>query len=98
MNQLFNALQRYGIGRLAVMLGIGAGAAALIAAIVLNLGVQPMGLLYSNLDLREAGSITQALEQANIKYEVKGDGSTIMVQRDKVAAARRSRRPAGRSG
>ncbi len=88
VNQLFNALQRYGIGRLAVMLGIGAGAAALIAAIVLNLGVQPMGLLYSNLDLREAGSITQALEQANIKYEVKGDGSTIMVQRDKVAAAR----------
>ena len=88
MNQLFNALQRYGIGRLAVMLGIGAGAAALIAAIVLNLGAQPMGLLYSNLDLREAGTITQALEQAGIKYEVKGDGSTIMVARDKVASAR----------
>ena len=88
MNQLFNALQRYGIGRLAVMLGIGAGAAALIAAIVLNLGVQPMGLLYANLDLREAGSITQALDAAGIKYEVKGDGSTVMVQRDKVASAR----------
>jgi len=88
VNQLFNALQRYGIGRLAVMLGIGAGAAALIAAIVLNLGAQPMGLLYSNLDLREAGTITQALEQAGIKYQVKGDGSTIMVERDKVASAR----------
>jgi flagellar M-ring protein FliF len=88
VNQLFNALQRYGIGRLAVMLGIGAGAAALIAAILLNVGVQPMGLLYSNLDLREAGTITQALEQAGIKYQVKGDGSTIMVDRDKVAQAR----------
>jgi len=88
VNQLFNALQRYGIGRLAVMLGIGAGAAALIAAILLNLGAQPMGLLYSNLDLREAGTITQALDQAGIKYQVKGDGSTIMVERDKVASAR----------
>jgi flagellar M-ring protein FliF len=88
VNQLFNALQRYGIGRLAVMLGIGAGAAALIAAIVLNLGTQPMGLLYANLDLREAGTITQALDAAGIKYEVKGDGSTVMVQRDKVASAR----------
>ncbi|MGA0601734.1 flagellar basal-body MS-ring/collar protein FliF [Caulobacter sp. KR2-114] len=70
------------------MLGIGAGAAALIAAILLNVGGQPMGLLYSNLDLREAGTITQALEQAGIKYQVKGDGSTIMVERDKVASAR----------
>ena len=70
------------------MLGIGAGAAALIAAILLNVGAQPMGLLYSNLDLREAGTITQALEQAGIKYQVKGDGSTIMVERDKVASAR----------
>ncbi len=70
------------------MLGVGVGATALVMAIVLNLGVAPMGLLYSNLDLREAGSITQALDQAGIKYEVKGDGSTIMVPRDKVASAR----------
>ena len=53
-------------------MGVGGGAAALILAIVLNLGLQPMGLLYSNLDLREAGSITQSLDQAGIKYEVKG--------------------------
>src|SRR5580704_12428324 len=57
-------------------------------AIVLNLGLEPMGLLYSNLDLKEAGTITQALDAAGIKYEVKGDGSTIMVARDHVASAR----------
>src|SRR5262249_47897946 len=49
---------------------------------------QPKALLYSNLDLKEAGSITQQLDQAGIKYEVKGDGSTIMVQRDQVASTR----------
>jgi len=81
-------MQRFGVGRLAVLLGVGGGGAALVLAIVLNLAAQPMGLLYSNLDLKEAGSITQALDQAGVKYEVKGDGSTIMVPRDRVASTR----------
>ncbi|MBV9995081.1 MAG: flagellar M-ring protein FliF [Caulobacteraceae bacterium] len=88
MNAFFEALQRFGIGRLAAILGVGGGAAAILITIALNLGAEPMGLLYSNLDLREAGSITQALDQAGIKYEVKGDGATIMVPRDKVASTR----------
>jgi flagellar M-ring protein FliF len=87
LNQLVAALQRFGIGRLAAILGIGAGLAAVLAAIFMNLG-QPKALLYSNLDLKEAGTITAALDQAGIKYEVKGDGSTIMVQRDQVATTR----------
>jgi flagellar M-ring protein FliF len=80
-------LQRFGIGRVAAVIGIGAGFTAVMAAIFLNLG-QPKSLLYSNLDLKEAGSITAALDQAGIKYEVKGDGSTIMVPRDEVASTR----------
>ncbi|MDO8902233.1 MAG: flagellar basal-body MS-ring/collar protein FliF [Phenylobacterium sp.] len=87
MNQFVAALQRFGIGRLAAILGIGAGVAAALIAVTMNLG-QPKALLYSNLDMREAGSITQALEQARVKYEVKGDGSTILVNRDEVASTR----------
>jgi flagellar M-ring protein FliF len=88
LNSFFQALQRFGVGRLAVLLGVGGGGAALLITIMLNLAAAPMGLLYSNLDLREAGSITQALDQAGIKYQLQGDGSTIMVSRDKVASAR----------
>ena len=87
MNQLLAALQRFGIGRLAAILGIGAGVAAVLFALSMNLG-QPKALLYSNLDLKEAGTITQSLDQAGVKYEVKGDGSTIMVPRDQVASTR----------
>ncbi len=87
MNQLLGALQRFGIGRLAAILGIGAGVAAVLFALTMNLG-EPKALLYSNLDLKEAGSITQALDQSGVKYEVKGDGSTILVPRDEVAATR----------
>lgn len=87
LNQLVAALQGFGIGRLAAILGIGAGVAAALLTLTMNLG-QPKALLYSNLDMREAGSITQALDQAGVKYEVKGDGSTIMVNRDQVASTR----------
>ncbi len=88
MQSLIEALQRFGIGRLGAVVGIAAGVAAALFALVLNVGSQPKALLYSNLDLKEAGQITQALDQASIKYEVKGDGSTIMVPRDKVASTR----------
>ncbi|THD62185.1 flagellar basal-body MS-ring/collar protein FliF [Phenylobacterium sp.] len=87
MNQILAALQRFGIGRLAAILGIGAGVAAALFAVTMGLG-QPKALLYSNLDLKEAGTITQALDQGGIKYEVKGDGSTILVNRDQVASTR----------
>jgi len=87
LNQFVAALQRFGFGRLAAILGIGAGVAAALFAVTLNFG-QPKALLYSNLDLKEASSITQALDQAGVKYEVKGDGATIMVARDDVASTR----------
>jgi flagellar M-ring protein FliF len=87
LNSFVAALQKFGIGRLAAFLGIGAGVAAALFALTMNLG-EPKALLYSNLDMKEAGSITAALDQAGVKYEVKGDGSTIMVGRDKVASTR----------
>lgn len=70
------------------MLGIGAGVVAVLVALIMFMGREPNELLYSNLDLKEASDVTQALSQAGIKYETKGDGSTILVPRDKVASAR----------
>ena len=82
------ALQKFGIGRLAAVLGVAAGVAAVLVAIMLRMGQAPDALLYSNLDLREASEITAALDQAGIKYSSKGDGSTIFVSRDEVGTAR----------
>jgi flagellar M-ring protein FliF len=88
LDQFLGFLQRFGLGRLTAILGVSAGVAAALFALVLNLGAEPKALLYSNLDMKEASSITQALDQAGIKYEAKGDGTTIMVPRDKVASTR----------
>jgi len=82
------AIQKFGIGRLAAVLGVSAGVAAVLVAIMLRVGQSPDALLYSNLDLREAAEISAALDTAGIKYSAKGDGSTIFVSRDDVGAAR----------
>lgn len=70
------------------MLGVGAGVVAVLVALIMFMGREPNELLYSNLDLKEASDVTQALSQAGIKFETKGDGSTILVPRDKVGSAR----------
>jgi flagellar M-ring protein FliF len=88
VNPFAGLIQRFGFGRLVTILGVSAGVAAALFALVLNVSAQPKALLYANLDLKEAGSITQALDQAGVKYEVKGDGSTILAPRDEVASAR----------
>jgi flagellar M-ring protein FliF len=88
VDKFLSAIQRFGVGRLAALAGVAVGSIAVLAAVVMMLGKQPSELLYSNLDLKEASAVTQALDQAGIKYETKGDGSTIMVARDKVNSAR----------
>ena len=88
MNPFAGLIQRFGLGRIIAILGGSAGVAAALFAVVMHIGTEPDALLYSNLDLKEASQITQSLDQANVKYLAKGDGSTIMVPRDKVASTR----------
>ena len=88
MEGLLRTLQGFGIGRLAAILGGAAGLAAVVAAVLLRVGTPSMSLLYSNLDPKEASQVVAALDQAGIKHEEKGDGTTIMVDRDKVSTAR----------
>ena len=88
MESLLRTLQGFGVGRLVALAGGAAGIAAILIAIMLRIGTEPKSLLYANLDLKEASQITAALDQAGVKYEAKGDGSTLMVDRDKVASTR----------
>jgi flagellar M-ring protein FliF len=88
LNPFAGLIARFGLGRVIAILGGAAGVAAAFFAIIMHMGNEPKALLYSNLDLKEAGTITQALDQGGIKYEARGDGSTIMVPRDQVASTR----------
>ena len=54
-----------------------------------------MGLLYSGLDLAEAGRIGQKLEEMKVPFEARGDGSVLMVPASQVARVRMELAAAG---
>ena len=88
MNGLSNLLLKAGPTRLFAVLGIAAIAAALLFTMVLRMGGESKALLFAGVDMREAGAITQLLEQAEIEYELRGDGGSIYVPRSRVLDAR----------
>jgi flagellar M-ring protein FliF len=83
-----NLLLKAGPTRLFAALGIAAVIAALLFTLVFRMGGEEKSLLFADVDMREAAQITQRLEQADIPFEIRGDGSSIFVARSRVAEAR----------
>ncbi len=85
---MFDFILKAGPTRLYAALGITAVVAAIAFSMFLRMGGEPKALLFSGIELREATEITQRLDQADIPYEIRGDGSSIFVARSRVPEAR----------
>lgn len=72
-----------------IVMGL-AGATLLVILIVMiaQLAKPPMALLYSGLDLAEAGKVSRSLEQMGISVDVRDGGTTLFVPQPSVARAR----------
>jgi flagellar M-ring protein FliF len=81
-------LQKLGTVRLAAMVGVGVALIVFFIFLATRLTSQSYGLLYSDLDLKDSAQVVSKLDAMNIPYQVKGDGSTIMVPADQVARLR----------
>jgi flagellar M-ring protein FliF len=88
VNGITNLLLKAGPTRLFAALGIAAVVAAILFILVLRMGGEDKALLFAGVDMREAAEITQRLEQADIPFELRGDGSSIFVARSRVLDAR----------
>ena len=81
------ALARSGRSRLMAALAVTALVGAGLGTIILR-GSADEALLYSGLDLTESAEIAGRLDQANIRYQLRGDGASIFVDRNQVLDAR----------
>lgn len=88
MNGIADLLLKAGPTRLFAALGIAAVVAAIVLSLVLRMGGEAKALLFAEVDVREAGQITQRLEAADIPFDVRGDGTSIFVPRSRVPEAR----------
>ncbi|MEZ6022861.1 MAG: flagellar basal-body MS-ring/collar protein FliF, partial [Hyphomonadaceae bacterium] len=88
MNGISDLLLKAGPTRLFAALGIAAVAAAILFSLVLRMGGEEKALLFAGVDMREMSEITQRLEQADIPFDLRGDGSSVFVPRSRVPEAR----------
>ncbi len=88
MGSLVQTLQKLGPVRLAA---IGVALIAIIGFFIFvatRLTSPSMGLLYGDLDVKDSAQVVSKLDGLGIPYEIKGDGSSILVPQDQVARLR----------
>ena len=89
MKPVLEGLRALGPARLMALAAVGVGMLAMLALLALHGGAQaPQALLYSDLDMREAAQMTEALDRAHIAHQELGNGDRIMVSASDVARAR----------
>jgi len=88
MNALLDGLKALGVARLAAMAAVTFGMLGLFGLLALRGGSEPMALLYGDLDLRDAGQVTDQLTRQHIAFRVTGGGTQVLVPADLVAQAR----------
>ncbi|NBG96658.1 flagellar M-ring protein FliF [Pyruvatibacter mobilis] len=80
------------------LLALGSVTIALIAffaVIMMRVSSPTMSLLYSDLSVSDSAEIIAKLDGLNIPYELKGDGTTILVPKDEALRLRMSMAQAG---
>jgi flagellar M-ring protein FliF len=85
---LIQVLRNMGVVRVAVLAAVAALSILFFGFITTRMTAPGMGLLFSDLDAKDSGEIVQKLETMNISYELRGQGTTIMVPIDQVTRLR----------
>lgn len=85
MNEI---LQRFGIGRLLTLAGIGLGLMFFFGYIIIRANQPEMSLLYSQIEPAEGGRIIEKLKSMGVQFEVKGDGTQIYAPSNDIAKLR----------
>ncbi|WP_235035219.1 flagellar basal-body MS-ring/collar protein FliF [Roseomonas sp. 18066] len=88
MGRLVTSLRAFGPMRLAALGITGLLTLGLIAFLTLRTTSAPMGLLYGDLDQRDAGQVVASLERARIPYRLSRNGAEIMVPEDMIPKLR----------
>ena len=88
MNGLAQLFRNLGVARLATLAVVAALSVGFFVFLTSRIATPGYGLLYGDLDAKDSGQIVQKLEASGVPYQLKGDGTSIMVPVDQVARVR----------
>lgn len=95
MNGTFDFLKGLGPSRLIALGAVTIALVAFFAVIMMRVSQPTMALLYSGLPVSDSAEIVAKLEAMSVPYELKGDGTTIMVPKTEALRLRMSMAEAG---
>ena len=88
MQNLIGQLRALGQVQLIALAGVGLGVLGLIAFLVLRAGTPAMGLLYGDLETRDAGAVVAALERQRVPFRLAAGGTQVLVPAEDVPRLR----------
>ena len=88
MQGFFVFLKSLGAARMAAMAAVTLALIGFFSFLMIWMTAPQMVPLFTDLTLDDSAAIAKDLERQAIAYELKGDGSTVLVARDKVAQLR----------
>lgn len=88
MDTLLQAFRKIGTTRLAVMGLVLVGLVGFFIYLTTRLATPHLAVLYNELDVKDAARIVQQLEAQNVPFEIKNNGTAILVPGDRVARMR----------
>ena len=88
MQGFFVFLKSLGAARMAAMAAVTLALIGFFSFLMIRMTAPQMVPLFTDLSLDDSAAIVKDLERQAIAYELKDDGSTVLVARDKVAQLR----------
>jgi flagellar M-ring protein FliF len=84
VKRFLDSLKALGAKRLIGIGGVGVVVLGILGAIAWQGATQPMTLLYGSLELQDSAQVTAALDKLHVNYQLKANGSEILVPSDQV--------------
>ncbi len=88
MNGIAEFVRTLGAARLAAMGAVAAALVLFFIFVIARVSAPAMAPLFTELTLDDSSRIVRELETQGVPYELKGDGATILIPKDKVARTR----------
>ena len=88
MQGIIDLVQKLGPQRLAAMGAVTLFLIGFFAFVLLRVSQPPMGTLFTDITPQESAAIVKELETRGIRYEMRGDGTAVMVPKEMIAKVR----------
>ncbi len=88
MQGLFDFLKGLGAARLMAMIAVTAALIGFFAFVIMRVTTPQMTTLFTDLSLEDSSGIIKDLERQGIPYDLRNEGSVILVPKDKVTRLR----------